>query len=134
MLKVTNRNEFDLHDRFNGVDYAFPKGGSTVVDEDVAKHIFGFGAPDKIPYLTRLGWMQQSRQYDEAMQKMAGFVFGSAEETEPGELAPPEQGLAPLQPGAGDEAATDGVVESSVPIPARGGKKGRSVLAQLAGG
>ena len=134
MLKVTNNGNFDLNDRFDGVDYTFAKGCSMIVNDDVAKHIFGFGAPDKTPYLTRLGWMQESRQYDEAMQKMAGFVFGSADEHDPGELKTQEQGFAPLQ-GAADETVTDGTVESAVPLPPRkAATKGRSVLDQLAGG
>ncbi len=133
MLKVTNRNSFDLVDRFNGEDFTFPKGGSSIVSEDAARHIFGFGAPDKAPYLTRLGWMKNSLQYDEAMAMMAGFVFSDANEPDPEELQQNEQGIAPLQLGADAEAVSDGTVKASVPIPRSRGK-GRSVLAQLSGG
>mgnify|MGYP003385337456 CR=1 FL=1 len=135
MLKVTNTGAFDLIDRFAGEDYVFPAGKSLEISEDAARHIFGFGDHEKRPYLVRLGWLKFSQDYDDAMQKMGAFVFGASgpEVEEDLSEAENEQGLAPLQIGAGEEAATDGVVESSVPIPPPTGK-GRSILEQLQGG
>ena len=134
MLKVKNRSDADLQDRFNGVDYLFEKGQSTVIDEEVAKHIFGFGDADKVPYLTRLGWMRSNLEREQGMQRLALFTFSDEQEIDPDEIQPQkEQGLAPLQSGAAEEAATDGEVESAVPIPTKGAGKKRSILEQIGG-
>ena len=133
MLKVKNRSDADLQDRYNGTDYPFPKGQSVAVDEEVARHIFGFGDADKIPYLSRLGWMRSNQEYEMGMERLALFTFSDAGEIDPDEIQPQEQGLAPLQLGADEEAVTDGSVESSVPLPSKGAGKKRSVLSQLAG-
>ena len=77
MLKVTNKSGEEFSDRFDGHDYSFPKGSTVSINEDAARHIFGFGEGDKTPYLVRLGWMRSNREYDMAMQTMAGFVFSS---------------------------------------------------------
>jgi hypothetical protein len=134
MLKVTNKSEIDLSDRFNGQDYSFPKGKTVSISEDAARHIFGFGDAEKVSYLVRLGWMKTNAEYDVAMRLMGGFVFSVGAEPMDGEIQQEGQGLAPLQFGAAEEAGSDGSVESAVPIPPAKRGKGRSVLAQLSGG
>ena len=134
MLKVTNRSAIHLDDRFDGVDYSFPKGSTVAINEDAARHIFGFGEPEKTTNLVRLGWMKSNKEYEDAMAIMAGFVFSVGNEPIDGEIQTEGQGLAPLQIGSADKAASDGAVESAVPIPPRKRGKGRSVLAQLSGG
>jgi hypothetical protein len=134
MLKVTNKSDIDFADRFDGNDYSFPKGSTVAISEDAARHIFGFGEPEKTPCLVRLGWMKSSREYDEAMKIMSGFVFSVGDTLNDGEIQQNEQGLAPLHLGAAEEAASDGAVESAVPIPPARKGRGRSVLAQLSGG
>lgn len=135
MLRVTNNGDFDLNDRYNGIDYAFPKGESVLVIDEVAKHIFGFGAGDKTRSLVRLGWLKHSGEMQTAMEKLGRFSFSFVDELDAGVSQSTEQGLAPLQIGSGDEAPTDGGVESSVPIPQprRKGRRGRAVLEQLSG-
>lgn len=131
MLRVTNNSDRDLTDMFDGNTYNFPRGASVLISENAAKHIFGFGEGDKTPYLARQGWMRQSIQYEDAMKTLSGFVFSDGDVPEA--PAPIEQGLAPLHLVAAEEAASDGAVESAVPIPpARG--RGRNVLQQLSGG
>jgi hypothetical protein len=143
MLKITNGNAFDLTDRFDGTDYSFPAGGTAFITDDAARHIFGFGAPDKAPYLTRLGWMRTSGDYEEGMKRLNGFSFASADTPDQNELQQDEQGLAPLQPGAVEETVTDGAAESAAPTPIREAPASenptppgprRSILSQLAGG
>jgi hypothetical protein len=142
VLRVTNRSDIDLHDRFNGVDVSFLQGQSTIVANEVARHIFGFGDADKTGCLARLGWMRSNQDREAAMARLAKFTFSDANEPDPNEIQPKkEQGLAPLQPGAADEEATDGAtklaapthakitVETDVPIPAK--KGARSVLDKL---
>jgi hypothetical protein len=134
VLKVKNRSDADLQDRFNGVDFLFPKGESTVIDEEVARHIFGFGDENKIPYLTRLGWMRSNLEFEQGMKRLALFTFSDEQDIDPDEIQQQqEQGLAPLQSGAAEEAATDGEVESAVPIPPKGAGKKRSILEQIGG-
>lgn len=136
MLKVRNNSDIDLQDRHNGTDYLFPRGESVTVDDEVARHVFGFGDADKAPYLTRLGWMKSNLEYDQAMQRLGKFTFSDASVPDADELRQQqEQGLAPLQVGAGEENATDGALESSVPIPPKqaGGRGKRSVVSQLSG-
>lgn len=41
-LKVTNHNDFEIEDRFDGVPYLFEPGVSVVVPPDAALHIFGW--------------------------------------------------------------------------------------------
>lgn len=138
MILVKNGGGFDLTDRYNGIDYVFPKGEGVVVSEDVARHIFGFGEADKSACLVRLGWMRTNQDFEGAMQKLAAFVFSDPDQPQQ------EQGLAPLQTETAGEPATDGagepaatalnkiVVEDDVPLPSTK-KSGRSVKDELIG-
>lgn len=133
-IKVRNNSDIDLHDRYNGTDYSFPKGKSVIVEDEVARHVFGFGDAEKAHYLTRLGWMKTNLEYDQAMKRLGQFTFSDASVPDADEIQPKqEQGLAPLQVGAEEETSTDGEVESSVPIPPKGAAKKRSILSQLSG-
>ena len=132
MLKVRNRNSFDLVDRYNGQDFVFPVGKTVALDMDAARHIFGFGADDKAPFLTRQGWMRHSGEYDSAMKILNGFSFDAVNDLVSGEQIIAEQGSAPL-PGAGVDAATDAPSEASAPTPPVAAGR-RSILDQLAGG
>jgi len=75
---VTNNNEFDYSDRFNGNDFAFPAGGTVQVDFDAARHFFGLGDADKMPYLVRSGWAQSSNGFDVGMKILNNFVFSDS--------------------------------------------------------
>ena len=41
-VKVVNRNEFTLHDHYDGRPYVFPPGEERTIPLDAAAHIFGF--------------------------------------------------------------------------------------------
>ena len=81
LLRVTNRNNFVLTDRYDGVDYTFEPNKPTVIEEAAARHFFGYGMADKIPFLVRQGWCVSSDKTEEAMKKLSKFVFeqGSVE-------------------------------------------------------
>lgn len=68
---VTNTNDFDHQDRFDGQDFFFPKGERVTVPVLAAKHMFGLGEPDKTDTLIRQGWANSK----EGVKKLAGFVF-----------------------------------------------------------
>lgn len=81
MLRVTNRNNFTLKDRFDGVDYVFKPNDPVVIEEDAARHFFGYGMIDKVPALVRQGWCMSSDKTDDAFKKLNNFKFetGSVE-------------------------------------------------------
>lgn len=46
MVEVTNRNDFDINDMFNGIPVVFPVGVKVDVSPDVARHCFGWPGED----------------------------------------------------------------------------------------
>lgn len=81
MLRVTNRNSFTLNDRYDGIDYKFEPNKPVVIEEDAARHFFGYGLADKTPALVRQGWCISSDKTEEAYKKLNNFKFeqGSVE-------------------------------------------------------
>lgn len=55
-VQVTNQTGEDIEGRFSGTDYVFPVGETRVLPVIAARHIFGFGDPDKTRAILRLGW------------------------------------------------------------------------------
>jgi len=146
MLRVTNRNNFDFKDRYNGVDYDIPAGATTILNDDAARHFFGIGDGDKTPFLIRQGWMKTLNDKDEAFQKLNGFSFSSAEAPMPGEIVQQAESVDHLadagkmieeaiasemapEPDAPDVPDTVKVV-SDIPVPT---SKKKSILDQLSG-
>lgn len=75
MIYVTNKGAHALIDHFDGQPYEFPPDTCIGIPEEVAKHIFGYGDDDKIPYLARQGWMKMNTDYDAAMKRLSEFAF-----------------------------------------------------------
>ncbi len=128
---VTNNSSTALSDRFNGVDITFPPGKRVLIDEDAAKHIFGFGVEDKTMHFARLGWLRSAGEMQAAMDRLAEFSFASfdpyaafREEDDEGE---PSQHLSPVAPD-GAPISTDSDAPS--PIPA---KTSGSIMSRLLG-
>lgn len=80
MVKVINKHSVRFRDRFDGKDYVFEPNEPVLMSHDAAKHIFGYGDPDKAPYLSRIGKMTTT-QLDgigglrEAMKWLERFEF-----------------------------------------------------------
>jgi hypothetical protein len=128
MLKITNKNEFDLIDRYDGHDYKFPAGKTVRCHENAAAHIFGFGDDNKIPYITRQGWVRHSGEFEKGLAILGKFHFEMIEEKYDEGLARIEQRKAPLhQMEAESEPETDGSEEDSVST-RKGGKKGGNIM------
>lgn len=82
---VTNNNDFDHADRYDGEDFLFPKGERVLVPVEAATHMLGYNLVDKTDTLVRLGW---ATKYDpvtktfaedkEGVRKLASFVFEEA--------------------------------------------------------
>jgi hypothetical protein len=79
MIIIHNTLDEGIRGRFAGVDYDFPPKKDVPCDEDAARHIFGFGEPDKAAALLRLGWIIPGQTRDVAEQKLAKVVFKKAE-------------------------------------------------------
>jgi hypothetical protein len=59
MVKVTNRNDFAMHDRFDGVPYHFKTGEPLSIPPQAATHFFGWPAEldvMKAHTCRRFGW------------------------------------------------------------------------------
>ena len=74
---VTNNSGQPLVVEFNYKDITFPVGESVEIPVNAAKHIFGFGAENKEPYLARLGFIRFHSELEEALQKLARFEITS---------------------------------------------------------
>ena len=137
-IVVTNNSGAELTDRFNGVDLVFPVGKKVLLDADAARHIFGFGDGDKVPYLARLGWLRTNQDYDTAMARLAQFSFQSFDPYAQFDEAAPadqsEQQLSPVASGTEAEAVSDGPATVSEPTPAAPpATDSGSILARLQG-
>lgn len=58
-VKITNFNDFELEDRWDGRVYTFKCSTPTTIPVEVARHIFGFGLPEKDQenyVMRRFGW------------------------------------------------------------------------------
>lgn len=130
MLKITNNNTFDLIDRYDGEDYTFPAGKTVRCPLVVAKHFFGIGDPNKMPYLARQGWARHSQDFEAGMQIMDNFAFEEIDLGPQDDLALNVQGAAHLQTAADGEGETDGSLQApaaTLPKSARG-----SIMRRLA--
>ena len=95
LVKVTNRNNTVwIRDKYGGIPYLFPCGESTVIPEDAAAHIFGYGLTDKEKFkkLMRLGLANKKdgqRIFDNFVLKSTGRdVEPTGREREVTEAAP----------------------------------------------
>lgn len=80
MIIVRNTLDETITGRFAGMDYRFPPNQDTPCDEDVARHIFGFGGDDnaKDAALLRLGWVTFGQPKTKALERLAKIVFKQA--------------------------------------------------------
>lgn len=128
-VRVVNGTDQKIVGRYDGVDYEFRPKEKVDVPQVVARHIFGFGDPDKTRALTRLGWMFSSDQHDAAMSKLKKISFSEApalvavdedlseDEEGAGELVPAASNSRPVSPDAGGGRGSSRA--GSPPIPAK---------------
>jgi hypothetical protein len=64
-----------IQGRYNGKDYLFPFGEPVNVHLDVARHCFGLGLDDKSTALSRLGWVQSSADFPDAIERLSNIRF-----------------------------------------------------------
>lgn len=82
---VTNTNDFDHVDRYDGEEYVFPPKERVMIPFEAAVHLFGHNLVDKTDTLVRLGWAQRydpdKKQFVEdpnGVKKLARFIFDEA--------------------------------------------------------
>jgi hypothetical protein len=73
---VTNANDFDHEDSYNGQRYVFPKGQKVPLDDEAAAHMFGYRQIDKTENLLRLGWANLPD--DGGVKRLRKFIFAAA--------------------------------------------------------
>jgi hypothetical protein len=95
VVYVTNGDEQNFSAEFCNVEYTFKKGETTALPMNAARHIFGYGDNDKMPYLTRLGWVRLNTEYEKGLERLAKIEF-SAEPPSKGRSLPSAVGVVPL--------------------------------------
>lgn len=75
MIFVRNNTGIAFADRYDGVDHVFPVGEMVECSEDAARHIFGYGQPDKTQNMIRLGWAATTGGIAAAYERLAKFEF-----------------------------------------------------------
>lgn len=127
MLRVTNKNDFDLADRYDGQAYFFPSGKTVMCEDAAARHIFGVGDENKKPYMTRQGWMKTSEDVEKATAILNNFSFEYVEQTYDVEFARIEHGTSPHAiAGAEGETGADESAKPSATAP-----QGRNILSKV---
>jgi hypothetical protein len=74
---VTNNSGQRLVAEFDYRDIEFPAGESVEISVRAARHIFGFGAENKEPYLARLGLIRLHSELEQGLEKLAQFEITS---------------------------------------------------------
>jgi len=74
---VTNNSDITLIDGFAGKKYEFAPGTVVEIDEDTARHIFGYGDENKKPYLIRLGWLKSDTDLKTAFETLSKWDFSN---------------------------------------------------------
>lgn len=75
MLITVNNSGDAFKAKYDGISYEFPTGGSATIPLDAARHIFGFGLPDKSEVLSKHGWLRHNGEMDAAMTRLNDFSF-----------------------------------------------------------
>ena len=95
VVYVTSDDEQTFSAEFCAVEYTFKKGETTALPMAAARHIFGCGDNDKMPYLIRLGWVRLNTEYEKGLERLAKIEF-SAEPPSKGRSLPSAVGVVPL--------------------------------------
>lgn len=102
---VTNTTHKAFEDGFSGVRYRFAPGHKVEIPVEVARHIFGYGDPDKEPYLVRLGWIETKNDLPEGILKLAQFEIAEHDPGTRRSLSPVAEQVPPASRRAGGKLA-----------------------------
>ena len=93
---VTNRSNTVLRDGYGGVFFDFVKDKTVEVPLHVAQHVFGYGKPDKEPFLARLGWINSHADVQAGLELLAQFDI-SEQQPEQNRSLPSAVSVVPLR-------------------------------------
>ena len=93
---VTNRSDTVLRDGYGGVFYEFVKDKPVEVPLHVAQHVFGYGSPNKEPFLSRLGWIKSHAELKTGLELLAQFDI-SEQQPEQNRSLPSAVSVVPLR-------------------------------------
>jgi hypothetical protein len=105
-IYVTNGGKEPLTSMFNSVKYTFAPGETVELPEPAARLIFGFGEKDKEPSLVRLGWMQTSKDFISAMERLMQFDLSETAPKQVHSLSPVVEQVVPLPKARGRKRLT----------------------------
>lgn len=80
MLGIKNESGEKLVAKYDGQEYVFANGQTTVVPDEAAKHIFGYGNPDKTTALLRLGWVGPGQPVANGLERLDSFKFHAVDQ------------------------------------------------------
>ncbi len=75
MFKVENKNPFDFHAHFDGVEFVFLSGKEMACQDAAVFHIFGLADADKTPILARHGWVRPTEPKEKGLEILGNFIF-----------------------------------------------------------
>lgn len=94
---VTNNSDVELIDGFAGIKYTFAPGKTIEVPAEVVRHVFGYQAENKEPYLARLGWIKTKNDLPSGIERLSKFVISEDAPKENRSLSPAVERV-PLPP------------------------------------
>lgn len=95
VVYVTNNSDKKLESSYAYKQYVFPVGVSVELPVDAARHIFGYGANNKEPYLSYLGFIRLHSELEEGLERLAKFEITS-EPPQQNRSLPSAVGVVPL--------------------------------------
>ena len=79
MVWVTNTGDEFFVDHWDGKPYSFAPGKTVEIEEHIARHFFGYGLPDRVPNLARLGWTKTLNDVPAALERLNKFVVSTVQ-------------------------------------------------------
>lgn len=92
---VTNKSGKKLEMSYAYQMYKFPVDETVQVPLEAVKHIFGYGAENKEPYLSALGFIRLHSELEEGLERLSQFEI-SEEPPQKNRSLPSAVGVVPL--------------------------------------
>ena len=97
---VTNKSEKAISYEYGCVEYTFPVGKPVKINLNAARHIFGYGEQDKVPYLAQLGIIQTTNDIPKGLEILSKIEMRQEQPEKNDSLSPVVEQV-PLPPKRG---------------------------------